>query len=184
MKTTKTIALLLAVLMLICTIGCNTKSIELTLNDGVLENDYFSIDVSGYEEIAYTKEDLTNEQLVGSAYAMSYTNANGGTSVKQYVQIFGYKNAKSTTIPNKDYYEMQFTYEDVEVLSFKYINDDPNLGSMAELLYISDDGQRYYTFLILFKSGKRVFKFDIGDKDGTEERFEGYTTAIDSFKVK
>ena len=73
MKITKLIALLLAVLMLICTIGCNAKSTEMTLNDGVLENDYFSIDVSGYEAIRYKRDELPNEQLIGRALAMTYT---------------------------------------------------------------------------------------------------------------
>jgi len=73
----KLACLILSLLMLICTIGCNSKSIEMTLNDGILENDYFSIDVSGYEAIRYKRDELPNEQLIGRALAMTYTTEGG-----------------------------------------------------------------------------------------------------------
>ena len=179
----KSLVLLLAVLMLICTIGCNAKSIEMKLNDGILENDYFSIDVSGYETFYYTQDVLKNEQLLGCVYAMSYTNANGGTSSKQYIQISGFEGKSAEVIPNKSYFEANAVSRGMQLLSYENINNDPNLGAIVEYLYM-EDGLYYYTAAIMLKVGDLWFTIDMGDRDGTEERFEGYTTAIDSFKVK
>ena len=181
MKITKIIALLLAVLMLTA-VGCGTKSVEMTLNNDILENDYFSIDVSGYEEIIYTKEDLQSDELIGCAYAMSYTNANGGTSSKQYIQIYGYEGKRAEVIPNKSYFEANAISRGMQLLSYENINNDPNLGAIVEYLY-PEDGLYYYTATIMLKAGDLWFTNDMGDRDGTEERFEGYTTAIESFKV-
>ena len=178
----KLLAIGLTFLLFFTTAGCGAKSIEMTLNGSILENDYFSIDVSGYEAIRYKRDELPNEQLIGRALAMTYTTEGGKTSALQYVQIYGYKN--NETIPNKAYYEMSVSSSGGQLLSFEYINNDPNLGMTAEVLFVSDDGQHHYTFFSVFRAGNQVFKIDIGDKDGTEDRFEGYTTAIDSFKLK
>jgi len=179
----KLACLILSLLMLICTIGCNAKSTEMTLNDGILENDYFSIDVSGYDTVKYTMEDLQSDELIGGAYAMSYTNANGGTSSKQYIQIYGYEGKRAVHIPNKSYFEAHAISLGRQLLSYENINNDPNLGAIVEYLY-PEDGLYYYTATIMLKAGDLWFTIDMGDRDGTEERFEGYTTAIDSFKLK
>lgn len=182
----KLACLILSLLMLICTIGCNAKSMELTLNDGVLENDYFSIDVSGYEDIHYTKDTMQfyiKDHHIGEAYAMPYTKENGNRSVRQYVEICGYTNVKQS-IPNEAYMEMQAASRDEQVLSFEYINGDSGIGAMVEFLFINDSGEHRYRYEIYVKIDKNWFSIYINDTDGTEERFEGYTTAVDSFKLK
>ena len=179
----KSLALLLAVLMLICTIGCGEKkSTEMTLNDGILENDYFSIDVSGYEDIRTEEEKMAtkNDNRIGEAYAMIVPHPEGGKSTKQYVLVRAFYDTKNETIRNEAYFELDIRSRGGELLEFEYISDN---AISYEALYLEDDGYYYNSFFFIVIDDL-VFSITVGDIDGTEERFEGYTTAIDSFKLK
>jgi len=167
-------------------LGCNTKSIEMTLNDGILENDYFSIDVSGYEEINYTKDSYRagNDYTIGEVIGMFHEDGKGAY---QYIEIRGVKNSKDN-VPNEARMRMEFESSGGEILNLEYINGDPNLGIIVETLHIKNNEHfsNYYDYYteIHVKIDNTYFAIYLTEADGTEEIFPAYTTAIDSFKLK
>ena len=174
----KSLALLLAVLMLICTIGCNSKSIEMTLNDGILENDYFSIDVTGYDDIRIGEEETGNATVL--AYAIS-PNQNGGREV--FINISGGKNG---TTPTKDYFEMMANNpEHPRAVSGELISYDVRDDVLTvEIQYQIDDGSigYYYQTGRMFDDGT-IFGLHFYDYRGAEKD-EIYTNAIESLTWK
>ena len=177
----KLACLILSLLMLICTIGCNAKSIEMTLNDGILENDFFSIDVSAYKDL-YVGEEETKK-------AVDLAHAYLDIEEDKYNHYIIVQCQKGTgNFPNEDYYYYVLITQDPYVVSgeitrFDTLSDDLEKSIFAMSECQLQDGTTYYYTNIVFEDGGYYFSIHFHDRgDNTEDA--AYTDAIDSFKLK
>jgi len=187
MKTTKIISLLLAVLMLGCMVGCGEKkSMEMTLNDGILENDYFSLDASAYDVFRIGAEETGSESIL--AYAVLNT---GNGPWKEFFRVDGIK--RNNPLPNKAYFEAAFKtsweeWIDVassELLEYETFSTDSANGLRASALQILTDGSHaYITMIMLVTNDKMTFTIYFYDYDMDTELDDIYTNAVNSFTLK
>jgi len=170
------ITLFIAIVLLIS--GCSNNSIELIQKGSILENSYFSIDVSGYEDIRIGEEETGNAAVL--AYAIS-PNQNGGREV--FINISGGKNG---TTPTKDYFEMMANNpEHPRAVSGELISYDVRDDVLTvEIQYQIDDGSigYYYQTGRMFDDGT-IFGLHFYDYRGAEKD-EIYTNAIESLTWK
>jgi len=177
----KLACLILSLLMLICTIGCNTKSIEMTLNDGVLENDFFSIDVSAYKDL-WVGEEETNKavDLAHACFDLENDNYN------HYIIVQGKKGTGN--FPNEQYFYDKMVTQDSRVVSgvitrFDALSDDLENSIFATIERQMQDGTTYYYTNIIFEDGGYYFSIHFYDQgDNTQDA--AYTDAVNSFKLK
>jgi len=178
----KLACLILSLLMLICTIGCNSKSIEMTLNDGILENDYFSIDVTGYDDIRIGEEETGKPGVI--AYCIVPVQA--GTPWYNYIKI-ECGESKSSSFPTKDYFEMAANNPDhPDVVSGEVVKyETTENGFFVETEYQMTDGYTGYHrregHWIEESSTSYAFYFYDYANSGKDEI---YTNAIDSLTWK
>ena len=182
----KLACLILSLLMLICTIGCNAKSSEMTLNDDILENDYFSIDVSGYENVRIGEEQTGDPYVLAVAIAPSSDG-----KAHQYIQI-NYQETKTPSHPPMAYVEMLVNspaYPDCiggEILSYEYHSDNPNDGVSFEVKYEMKDGSVYYERRSTHwnEDDSILYAFYFIEFDNDTKMDEIYTNAIESLTWK
>ena len=186
MKTTKTIALLLAVLMLLCTVGCNDniKSIEMTCENSVLENGYFTMKVNGYNMVQ-----LGTEQT-GDSQTLAYlTDTEEGKKVRIAVTYY----PGTQTLPTKEYFSMRAAsffdatiMEKGELSGYEEFTHGDISGVRLDYILTMTDGSIRYAHREIVNAGERYsFTVSFYDyTDGTDAPDALYTTAIDSFKLK
>lgn len=178
MKTTKIIALLLAVLMLGCMSGCG-KSSELKLNGNILENSYFSIDVSGYTDIRVGEEETGDPFILAICIVPNETG-----SRNNYAYIAG---GQKGTFPSKDYFEMVANNPQLpnavsgEVIAYESYSDG---SGFVELQYQMEDGSIGYDYRRTYVADNDIsFGFNFFDLTGPDKD-ENFTNAIESLTWK